>query len=341
MVTPKSGGLEGPDVTPPSWDTTAQDLTRHLAEGGDLDADTLERLADAAQEARKADHGSPVTLYRWRDIPKPPPRSWVVTDWIPAGCLSVIVGAGGYGKSTLAIQLAAAVASGAGGSDEWMIGAAIDGLPLGNAVPADGAPAVYACWEDDAPEITRRLAAMSGEAAPWLNPNIDLHIAPLRGEGPLWEAQGRYELAGPTSLAHQLQAAVDQLDPAPALVILDSVAAIYSDDENDRRSVRGLPDLGRPLGDGNRGRRPPGGPSAQERSRLFGQLRLAGRSPVNVETLQGEARDAAQGQGRGQAAGCLEAGVGQGVLCGATRRRPTGADAVPRGLQLAGGRPLG
>ena len=94
MVTPKSGGLEGPDVTPPSWDTTAQDLTRHLAEGGDLDADTLERLADAAQEARKADHGSPVTLYRWRDIPKPPPQSWVVTDWIPAGCLSVIVGAG-------------------------------------------------------------------------------------------------------------------------------------------------------------------------------------------------------------------------------------------------------
>jgi RecA-family ATPase len=238
MVTPKSGGLEGPDVTPPSWDTTAQDLTRHLAEGGDLDADTLERLADAAQEARKADHGSPVTLYRWRDIPKPPPRSWVVTDWIPAGCLSVIVGAGGYGKSTLAIQLAAAVASGAGGSDDWMLGAAIDGLPLGNAVPPDGAPAVYACWEDDAPEITRRLAAMSGEAAPWLNPDIDLHIAPLRGEGPLWEAQGRYELAGPTSLAHQLQAAVDQLDPAPALVILDSVAAIYSDDENDRRSVR-------------------------------------------------------------------------------------------------------
>ena len=115
MVTPTNGGLEGPDITPPSWDTTAQDLTRHLTEGGDLQSETLERLAAAAQEARSRGHGA-VTLYRWQDIPQPEPRRWVVTDWVPAGCLSTLSGAGGVGKSTLALQLAAAVASGAGGS---------------------------------------------------------------------------------------------------------------------------------------------------------------------------------------------------------------------------------
>ena len=238
MVTPKNGGLEGPDITPPSWDTTAQDLTRHLAEGGDLDANTLELLATAAQGARDRGHADALTLYRWKDIPEPELRPWVVTDWIPAGYLSMLTGAGGYGKSTLALQLAAAVATGAGGSDEWMIGAAIDGLPLGNAVPPAGAPAVYACWEDDATDITRRLAAMSGPLAPWMTPAMDLYIAPLRGKGPLWEPPGRFELARPTLLAYQLQAAVDQLEQPPALVILDSLAALYSDNENERRSVR-------------------------------------------------------------------------------------------------------
>ena len=239
MVTPTNhGGLEGPDITPASWDTTAKDLARHLDEGGELDAKTLDRLAAAAQDARGRGHGNPVTLYRWQDLPQPEPRPWLVTDWIPAGCLTQLSGAGGYGKSTLALQLAAAVASGAEGSDEWMVGAASDGLPLGNAVPHEGAPAVYACWEDDAEEIARRLAAISGPAAPWLKPHIDLHIAPLRGKGPLWESPGRFDVAGPTSLANQLQAAIAHLERPPALIILDSVAAIYSDNENDRRSVR-------------------------------------------------------------------------------------------------------
>ena len=238
MVTPTNGGLEGPDITPPSWDTTAQDLTRHLAEGGDLQSDTLARLATAAQEARGRGHGSAITLYRWQDLPEPEPRRWVVTDWVPAGCLSLLSGAGGVGKSTLALQLAAAVASGAGGFDEWLIGATTEGLPLGNAVPQAGAPAVYACWEDDAPEIARRLSAISGPAAPWVKPDIDLHIAPLRGKGPLWETQGRYDLAGPTLLAYQLQEAVAKLEQPPALVVLDSLAAIYADSEIDRRSVR-------------------------------------------------------------------------------------------------------
>ena len=202
-----------------------------------MQSETLVQLATAAQEARSRGHGA-VTLYRWQDIPQPETRRWVVTDWVPAGCLSTLSGAGGVGKSTLALQLAAAVASGAGGSDEWLIGAAVEGLPLGNAVPLTGAPAVYACWEDDAPEIARRLSAISGLSAPWVKPDINLHIAPLRGKGPLWEAQGRYDTAGPTLLAYQLQEAVAQLEQPPALVVLDSVAAIYSDSEIDRRSVR-------------------------------------------------------------------------------------------------------
>ena len=189
----------------------------------------------AAEDGRTAARPESVQLVRWRDLPQPEPRRWVVTNWIPSGCLTLLTGAGGAGKSVLALQLAAAVAAVASRSADWIEGATPAEVALDAAATG---PAVYACWEDDAAEIARRLAAMSGPHAAWVNPAASLYLAALRGRGPLWQAAGRYTLADRTALAAGLLSAVDSLAAPPALVVLDSLAAIYADSEIDRRSVR-------------------------------------------------------------------------------------------------------
>ena len=74
---------------------------------------------------------------------------------------------GGGGKSRLALQLAAGVASGGGDRDEWIC-SPLGEMTLGTVVPEDGAPVVYATWEDDEEEFHRRLVEISGPEAPWV-----------------------------------------------------------------------------------------------------------------------------------------------------------------------------
>ena len=210
------------------WSAKLQDIVERdaWAEG--------ERLF-AAEDGQTAAQAGSVDLVRWRDLPKPQPQRWVVTNWIPSGYLTLLTGKGGAGKSVLAMQLAAAVAANDPRSADWIDSAKPAEVALDNA--ANG-PAVYACWEDDGPQIASRLAAISGPGAAWMTPDAPLYIAALRSRGPLWEAAGRYALADRTALAAGLLSAVDRLESPPAIVVLDSSAAIYADNEIDRRSVR-------------------------------------------------------------------------------------------------------
>jgi len=45
-------------------------------------------------------------------IGEPPTREWIVEDWVPAGCVTLLSGAGGLGKSLLGQQLCTAVSVG-------------------------------------------------------------------------------------------------------------------------------------------------------------------------------------------------------------------------------------
>ena len=189
----------------------------------------------AAERDRSAARPETVELLDWRDLPELTPRRWAVTNWIPSGALTLLTGKGGAGKSVLGLQLAAAVAAADLMSADWIEDATPAEVALDDAATG---PAVYACWEDDAAEMRRRLAAISGPFAPWVNPDAALKLAVMRGRGPLWEAAGRYSLADRTALAAGLLSAINSLDTPPALVVLDSLAAIYADNEIDRRSVR-------------------------------------------------------------------------------------------------------
>ena len=75
----------------------------------------------------------------------PKPRQWIVPGFIPAGCLSLLYGPGGAGKTLLAMMLAVCIAC--------------DLLFFGKRLPRNIRPVLYLC-EDDVDEFHRRMEAI-------------------------------------------------------------------------------------------------------------------------------------------------------------------------------------
>ena len=193
---------------------------------------SLETLTRAIETA------TPLRVSTWGDA-TPEPRQWLINDRLPASRVALLTGEGGAGKSRLALQLGAGVASG-GEQGEW-ISSPSGIMRLGNAVPADGANVVFASWEDEPEEFYRRLHQISGNAAPWVKPKRleKLHIVNLVGEGPVWAPpQGRHisTMAELTVTGERLRRLCEQEDAR--LLVLDPLAAAYAADENARGLVR-------------------------------------------------------------------------------------------------------
>ena len=178
----------------------------------------------------------------WEEIGEPPPRQFVIDPWLPVGCVSSLYGIGGFGKSRLALQMAAGIAS---GGDEQVRGEWIEGAEapkMGSVVPEDGAAVLFASWEDDQYEQVRRLAMTSSVShAPWVTParTRNLKMAYLAGDGPAWGVDfgrhisvvGRLQAAGKRIMRH-----AEQIEAR--LIIIDPLAAAFMGNENDRSAVR-------------------------------------------------------------------------------------------------------
>ena len=193
---------------------------------------SLETLTRAVETA------TPLRVATWGNT-QPEPRQWLIDDRLPAGRVALLTGEGGAGKSRLALQLAAGVASG-GDHGEW-ISSPSQMMRLGSAVPTDGAGVVFASWEDEPEEFYRRLHQISGSAAPWVKPERleKLRIVNLVGEGPVWAPpQGRHisTMAELTVTGERLRRLCEQEDAR--LLVLDPLAAAYAADENARGLVR-------------------------------------------------------------------------------------------------------
>lgn len=174
--------------------------------------------------------------------PNPPPVSWLVEDWMPDATLSVLTGAGGAGKSRIALQLAVAVATGAERFIQTESGAAMLNGRSAPRLRAAG-PVVFAAWETRLLAWQNRLAAVCGQGADRAERirHLDgqLHYVNMRPEGGLWgAAQGAHTsttgswLAGGNALLHYAAAVQARL------LIIDPLAAAFVQNENDRALVR-------------------------------------------------------------------------------------------------------
>ena len=161
-----------------------------------------------------------------------PRREWICEGWL-GHRLTLFTGHGGRGKSRLALQLAAAIASGT--REPWLPG---DQTVPYAAVDAGGSPVLIASWEDEGDEVHRRLESMarhlSWAAADCLGQR--LHFADLAGEGPLWGPTQNDPTGTLTDTGTALQARAKEI--RARLLIVDPRAAAYAGDENHRAQVR-------------------------------------------------------------------------------------------------------
>ena len=208
--------------TPPELDPAAAFLSAvpRAAEADD-DEDAAAILRAALPEP-----GAAPVRSDW-PLEDPPAREWIVPDWLPAGRLALFTGEGEAGKSRLAVQLAAAIAS---GRTTWLPGG--PGLTL----PRGAAPAVIATWEDDHDEAWRRLPRA-------IRPELGnrLHVADLAQVGPVWVPTGSGHTSNVGSLSPTGKWLRDYVERHEArLLILDPLAAAFALNENDRALVRGF-----------------------------------------------------------------------------------------------------
>jgi RecA-family ATPase len=156
----------------------------------------------------------------WRDVPLEPMR-WLATHRIPAGDVTILSGDGGGGKTTVALQLAVAVEQDLG---DWL------------GTVCEAGPVIFFSGEEPEAEMRRRLdrvARKRGLEASGIE-NLHFHFADpdacllgiSRREGPI----------APTPLFISLETAAR--DIRPALIVVDSIAATFGGNQNDRVHAR-------------------------------------------------------------------------------------------------------
>ncbi len=150
-----------------------------------------------------------------------PARRWVVSDWIPEGATTLLGGDGGAGKSLLAVQLAASVATGA----PWL------GLPT-----VQG-PALVLAAEDDRDELHRRLLDVASAQGHGLDAFADLHVIAAAGlDATLFTSRDGDAVGELTPRFHEVEAHAARI--APKVIVLDTAADLFGANEISRRQTR-------------------------------------------------------------------------------------------------------
>jgi RecA-family ATPase len=135
---------------------------------------------------------------------EPPPIPWVADGIVARGCLTVLAGEAGQGKSWLALGLAKGVSE----------GRSIAGIPC------QPGTVMYVDAENGHLEMHRRVRALG------VNRNCDVYLA-----------EGFNLATNQPGLAHYL--AIER----PALLVLDGLRSLWPDgDENDSARVTGILD---------------------------------------------------------------------------------------------------
>lgn len=152
-----------------------------------------------------------------------PQREWIIPEWIPAGGSSptLFTGDGGTGKSQLALQLAAALATGT----PWL------------GFPTKQTPVLYVSCEDDDDELDRRMFSIRKQS--FLPADGPLWVMPRVGKSSTLAIGDRGRVSfGP--FYPELDEVLSQLPEGPKVLFLDTAADMFAGNENDRGEVNGF-----------------------------------------------------------------------------------------------------
>jgi len=236
-----------PGETPPQGVLlqAVAELASTQAEGPEIQ----ERLAQLIQERRIERPAAPPAPLEGTALTaeEPPPRTWLIDRWIPRGRLCSLYGAGGAGKSRLALQMAAAVME--GGVPIALDRDAKDGVrndheTTGMGTEREGGQRVlWLSWEDERDEFIRRwcMAHRAGAIRAAFPSAERLTLVDMRAlGGALWAPGGGVGTGHVANRATWTEAGRQFLATLQghALAVVDPIAAAYASSENDRPLVR-------------------------------------------------------------------------------------------------------
>ena len=178
--------------------------------------DVIERCRQAAL-LKTEPHVVCPTIFVGTD---PPPRRWIVRDWIPYGVVTGLYGDGGVGKSLLAQQLQTGTALGT----TWI------------GMEADQIVSLGLYCEDDTDELWRRQCGINVDYGSDFDALGLMHWLPRLGEDNILMAFSSRGVGQLTPFHGQVLA--KSLDLKVRLVIIDTAADTFGGNENDRGQVR-------------------------------------------------------------------------------------------------------
>jgi RecA-family ATPase len=145
-------------------------------------------------------------------------REWIVKDLIPVGCVTLLTGDGGKGKSHLAMQLMISAATGS----DWC------GEHVGNV------PTLGIFCEDEPTELQRRMAdILNDEGHRFSDLKGWVTVASRIGrENLMYQADEYGDVGQVTSFLHQVK--LTALHLGARLVVLDSLYNFFGGNENNR-----------------------------------------------------------------------------------------------------------
>lgn len=156
----------------------------------------------------------PVTFdFAERARAAPPSVEWIVEDFLPAAIVALISGHGGFGKSTLILQLCVSAAL---------------GRPFLE-MATGGGPVIYLSCEDDNDEIHRRLYKMlKGQRIKMDKLDGNLHIFDGSARNMTLFSQSR-DGVGLTAAYGWLAETAERVQPK--LIVLDNIGNVYGANE--------------------------------------------------------------------------------------------------------------
>ena len=192
-------------------------------------------------------------ISNWRPEELRVSRPFILDNWLPSGRPAILFADGGVGKTWLGLALCTGIACPPPlGAKAWLHSREITdvGVPAIGEEFQRGAPVLFATYEDEMPDIFYRLSAIrfggtGAQKGDWRNwelsrdmPNLQVLDMVGLGLGPCWGTP-EGEL---TNRRNELLPAGEALrkvaeDHGAQLVVIDSLAACYASNENERGSV--------------------------------------------------------------------------------------------------------